>query len=203
MNKIKGLVLLFGVALLVFFITRAIYEPEQKTEQISSTVLLERIRPVLKLVTVEGDFSEVYSETLSDKNYRWFKDLGPFQKSVLLRVNASMSIGYDLEGMNINTDEASRTITLSGSLRPEIISTEYAFEYYDLKEGLFTEFAASDISNIEKKAKAKIISAAAKSGLFTAAAKGRVEAVGLMRTLVESSGWKFVDASGEATPIKG
>ncbi len=61
MNKIKGLLVLVGVALLVFFITRAVYEPERATEQVSSTVLLERIRPVLKLVTVEGDFNEMYT----------------------------------------------------------------------------------------------------------------------------------------------
>lgn len=203
MNKVKGILLLVGVALLVFFITRAVYEPEHTADEVSSTVLLERIRPVLKLVTVEGDFSEVYNETITDANYSWFKGLSPFEKQVFLRVNARMSIGYDLEGMNINVDEQSKVVTLSGTMTPEILSTEYTFDYYDLKEGLFTEFTGKDISRIEMKAKALITSAAAKSGLFNEAAKRRAEAISVTRTLVESSGWTFVDASGESTPVKG
>lgn len=201
MNRIKGLLLLVAVGLLVFFITRSIYEPEASTEQVGSTVLLQRIRPVMKLVTVEGDFSEIYSETITDKNRAW---LGKYaEKSVLLRANARMSVGYDLKGISVIADEGSRTITLRGPVRPEILSTEYDFQYYDLKEGLFAEFLPTDISNIEKKAKAKIISAAAQSGLFLEAAKGRIEAIAIIRALVETSGWTFVDASGEVVPVKG
>ena len=57
MSRIVRILLALGLCLLVFFITREIYRPEAATEQVDSTVLLERIRPVLKLVTVEGDFS--------------------------------------------------------------------------------------------------------------------------------------------------
>ncbi len=40
MNRIKGLVVLVAVGLLVYFITRQVYEPEARSETISSTVLL-------------------------------------------------------------------------------------------------------------------------------------------------------------------
>jgi hypothetical protein len=74
MNKVKGILLLVGVALLVFFITRSVYEPEKKTELVSSAVLLERVRPVLKLVTVEGEFSEVFSYRSAEAAFEWLKD---------------------------------------------------------------------------------------------------------------------------------
>ncbi|MBL7946511.1 MAG: DUF4230 domain-containing protein [Flavobacteriales bacterium] len=202
MNKMKGLLVLVGVALLVFFITRAVYEPDRATEQVSSTVLLERIRPVLKLVTVEGDFNEIYSETIDEKNKGWLGKTSPFQKSAIVRVTATMSVGYDLQGVRLEADERTRTIRLFGPLKPQILSTEYSFHYYDMQEGIFTEFEASDISNIETKAKAKIISSAAKSGLFIEAAKGRIEAASIMKTIAESSGWTFVDASRTGTPTK-
>lgn len=202
MNKIKGLLVLVGVALLVFFITRAVYEPERATEQVSSTVLLERIRPVLKLVTVEGDFNEIYSETIDERNKGWLGRTSPFQKSAIVRVTATMSVGYDLQGVRLEADEKTRTIRLVGPLKPGILSTEYSFHYYDIQEGIFTEFEASDISNIEMKAKAKIISSAAKSGLFVEAAKGRIQAASIMKTIAESSGWTFVDASRTGTPTK-
>ncbi len=60
MGCIKGILLLV-VGLLVFFITREAYQPSTPSEEVSATVLLERVRPVLKLVTVEGDFSELYT----------------------------------------------------------------------------------------------------------------------------------------------
>ena len=53
--------MLVGVSLLVFFITKAVYEPDANTEQVKADVLLERIRPVLKLTTVEGDIVELFT----------------------------------------------------------------------------------------------------------------------------------------------
>jgi hypothetical protein len=52
MDRTKGLLLLLALCLLVFFITREVYRPDATSEQVDSTVLLERVRPVLKLVTV-------------------------------------------------------------------------------------------------------------------------------------------------------
>ena len=48
MDKLKGLIFMVVAGLLVFFITRSVYEPEPATEQVNATVLLERVRPVLK-----------------------------------------------------------------------------------------------------------------------------------------------------------
>jgi len=93
MNRIKGLLLLVGLGLLVFFITREAYRPEAATEQVSSTVLLERIRPVLKLVTVEGDFSELYTYRNAEAPMDWMKSFSPFQKKAILRVKGRCQRG--------------------------------------------------------------------------------------------------------------
>ena len=153
MNQVKGLLLLVGVALLVFFITRAVYEPEQKTEQITSTVLLERIRPVLKLVTVEGDFNEVFSYSNAEASIDWLKYFTPFQKKAMLRVKARVSVGYDLEGMDLNVDERTKTITLRGMSAPQVLSMEHDVDYYDMDAGTFNPFTAQDLTKMEAKAK--------------------------------------------------
>jgi hypothetical protein len=115
MDRTKGLVLLLGVGLLVFFITREVYRPEASTEQVEATVLLERVRPVLKLVTVEGDFSEVI--TYSDAKRRLVRldqgaPLEPQAGHPLVKARAS--VGYDLEGMGWTFDEATRTVRFTG-----------------------------------------------------------------------------------------
>ena len=62
------------------------------TEQ--SQVLMEKIKTVAKLVTVEGYFSEVY-----DYQDYWNYDVSMFRKKALIRVKAKVSVGYDLSKM--------------------------------------------------------------------------------------------------------
>jgi hypothetical protein len=73
----QRLIILVAVALLVYFITRQVYEPEARSETISSTILLERVRPVLKLITVEGEFNEIYDSRSSASMFEILKSFTP------------------------------------------------------------------------------------------------------------------------------
>jgi hypothetical protein len=203
MERTKGLLLLLGVCLLVFFITREVYRPDATSEQVDSTVLLERVRPVLKLVTVEGDFAELYTHRDAVKVLEQELNFGPFQKQAILRIKARVSVGYDLDGMEFQVDEASHTIRLTGMAVPEVLSIEHDIDYYDLDAGTFNSFTAQDLTRIERNAKNAIRKKVPNSGLFRAAADGKHEMISIVRQLVESSGWKFEDASGQERPIKG
>jgi len=86
---------------------------EKKVEE-SSTVLLNRIEKVMKLVTVEGHMSEVYSY----KDHITF-DFSPFRKKALIRVNAKASIGYDFDKVKLTIDQESKTITIDDFPEPD------------------------------------------------------------------------------------
>jgi len=194
MDRNKGLLLLLGVGLLVFFITREVYQPDAPTEQVEATVLLERVRPVLKLVTVEGDFSEVI--TFSDINAAWFdwtKDLPWNRKQAMLLVKARASVGYDLEGMELEFDEATRTVRFTGMGTPKLLSLEHDVKYYDLQEGTFTSFTASDHTRMNAQAKQRIQAKIPSSGLFQRAEKQKGEFLVILKAVVENSGWTFDD----------
>lgn len=193
MDRIKGLLLLVGIGLLVFFITRAVYQTEASAEEVSSTVLLERVRPVLKLVTVEGDFTELYTYRNSDAAFDWMKQFSPFQKKAILRVKGRASVGYDLEGMQLEFDEADRTVRLMGMDKPTLLSLEHDVDYYDLEEGTFTTFTAADHSRINAQAKELIRNKVATSGLYQAAEAGRNDMLLTLRAVVENAGWTFDD----------
>ncbi len=193
MNRIKGLIVLAAVALLVFFITRSVYEPEASTEEVSSTVLLERVRPVLKLVTAEGDFTELYTYRNADATFDWMKQFLPFQKKAILCVKGRASVGYDLEGMKLEFDEASHTVRLLGMDQPSLLSLEHDVDYYDLDEGSFTSFTAADHTRINAQAKELIRSKVNASGLFEAAAAQRNEMLMVLKAVVENAGWTFDD----------
>jgi hypothetical protein len=200
MNRTVGLLLLLGVALLVFFITREVYRPEAPAEQITSDVLLERIRPVMKLVTAEGDYSEIYTYSNADATFDWMKQFSPFQKKAILRVKAKVSVGYDLEGMGLVFDEATRTVRYTGMGKPEVLSIEHDVDYFDMEEGTFNEFTAADHTRINAQAKQFIERKIAGSGLMEAAEKQRGEFLVVLRAVVENGGWTFDD---QATPVDG
>lgn len=200
MNRIKGLLLLVGLGLLVFFITREAYRPEAATEQVSSTVLLERIRPVLKLVTVEGDFSELYTYRNAEAPMDWMKSFSPFQKKAILRVKGRASVGYDLEGMKLEFDEARKVVHMTAIGPPQLLALEHDVDFYDLEAGTFASFKAADHSRMQAHAKDLLRVKVAESGLFQAAAERRQEMRVVLRAVVEDAGWAFED--GDTTPLK-
>jgi hypothetical protein len=203
MRRIITLFLLLVVGVLVFFITKAFYEKPEPTEQISSTVLLERVRPVLKLVTVEGDFSELYTYQNSDATFEWMKRFSPFQKKAILRVKGRASVGYDLEHLDLRIDEEKRTLTLAGMDKPKLLSLEHDVDYFDIEAGSFTSFTAADHTRINAQAKELIRGKVPASGLYEAAEAQRDEMLMVLRAVVENSGWHFEDgvAKEELRPL--
>lgn len=200
MDRIKGLLLLVGVSLLVFFITKAVYEPDANTEQVKADVLLERIRPVLKLTTVEGDIVELF--THKDDADWGFSIPYVTEKRAILRVKAKVSVGYDLNGMRISTNELTHTITLEAPPEPMVLSVEHDVDYYDMDEGLFNSFAPHELTSISAKAKQKMVDQLPKSELFAEAQAQRDRMVEVVRALVETAGWKLeLGWAPQGTPV--
>lgn len=191
MQRIVQFVFLAVLCLLVFFITKAYYAPDEPTERISSTVLLERVRPVLKLVTVEGDFSELFTYRSDDAAFDFLKRFSPFQKKAILRVKGRASVGYDLEGLDLRIDEESRTVTLKGMGKPMLLSLEHDVDYFDMEAGTFASFTAQDHTKINAQAKEMIRGKVPSSGLYEAAEVQRDEMLMVLRSVIENSGWHF------------
>lgn len=189
MQRLVRLAVLLALLLLVFFLTREAYRPDPPSEQVDSTVLLERIRPVLKLVTVEGDFSELYDHTDSWTYNQLLAGIPSFRKRAIVRVKARVSVGYDLNGLKVTADEEHRTITLEAPPRPQVLSMEHDVDYYDLDEGLFNHFSPQELTTLGAKAKQKVLDQVPNSGLYAEAERQRDAIVQVVRTLVESNGW--------------
>lgn len=150
-----------------------------------STVLLERIREVCKLTTVEGQFSEIYNYNEYQGYFTWLWD-----KKVLVRVQATVSAGYDLDNLQLELDSAARVVRLRALPEPQILSIDHTMDYYDISNGLFTEFSAEDYNRIHARAKALIREQALKSNLLPAARAQGEKIWELVRFMAESAGWK-------------
>lgn len=164
------------------------FVPKSKPVE-DSTVLLEKIQTVAKLITVEGQFSEIYNYSEYQGYFTMLWD-----KKVLVRVRATVSAGYDLESLHLEADPATKTIRMSALPEPEILSIDHSLDYYDISEGLFANFTPEDYTRINQRAKELIRDQALKSNLMPAAREQADKMLELIGFMVESAGWKLVIA---------
>ena len=184
LKKILILLAIIAMFLLGGYLVHRHYQAQLLEQEISSQVLLERVKSVTKLITVEGYFSEIY-----DYKDHYYFDISPFQKKALLRVKAKVSVGYDLEQLKLETNEATKTLIISNMPDPEILSIDHEIDYYDLQNGVFNSFSSQELTQLNKNAKDVIEENARKSTLFEQAENQSAEMMEMMKFMVESAGW--------------
>ena len=176
---------ILGGLLVWYFMGASIFQ-QKKAE--SSTIVLEKMKKVTKLISVEGYFSEIYDYKESYK-YDYFNLFG---KKILLRVTAKVSVGYDFDKVNISIDSLTKTITLNELPKAEILSIDHDLDYYDISEGSFNSFTREEYNMINKNAKALIASKGNTSQLLEKAEKEKQDYLNMMEIALKSVGWKFI-----------
>ncbi|WP_299532589.1 DUF4230 domain-containing protein [Ulvibacterium sp.] len=151
-----------------------------------STVLLEKIKSVCKLISVEGDFAEIYKY---ENTKEGFMNLVSSKKKALVVINAKAQIGYDLQKVLMHSDIEKKKIILTNFPQPEVLSIEPELEFYDIKNGLFNSFTPDDLTSLNQEAKKHIKEKIPESGLMETAKREALEAVLLIEKIVETIGW--------------
>ena len=160
----------------------------RETTHHQSTVLLERIRNVCKLISVEGDFAEIYKY---ENRRERFLSLVSSTKKALIVINAKAHIGYDLQQIELRADARNKKIILANFPEPQVLSIEPQLEFYDIQNGLFNAFKPNDLTALNQEAIKHIREKIPQSGLMDTARREALEAVLLMSKLVETIGWKL------------
>ncbi|PHS07828.1 MAG: hypothetical protein COA88_07990 [Kordia sp.] len=186
MDVIFGII--FGVFLSYFVLVFFRKKSRKSITERQSVVLLEKIKNVCKLVTVEGEFSEVYHYENTKER---FMSLITSKKKAILLVNAKAQIGFNLSKIKLQANSDSKTIFITDFPQAEILTIETDLKYYDKTEGLFNKFEADDLTSLNKEAKQFIIDKIPESGLVETANKELLEALGIITNIVETIGWKI------------
>ncbi|WP_339714434.1 DUF4230 domain-containing protein [uncultured Kriegella sp.] len=180
--------LILGAVLMYWLFSRfRIKQSKERTDQ-QSIVLLEKIRSVCKLISVEGDFAEIYTYENTKND---FTNLFRSKKKALLVINAKVHIGYDFKKVKVHADKEKRKIILAYMPKPEVISIEPEIQYYDIKSGMFNFFSSEDITTLNKEGKQHILNKIPQSGLMETARKDAWQAVMMIEKIVETIGWKL------------
>jgi len=186
MDVILGII--FG-GIVAFFAIKyyRIRKNKSITEQ-QSVILVEKIKNVCKLVSVEGDFSEIYEYKNVEK---LFLNLIEAKKKAIVKVRAKALIGYDLKKIYIEPNNEEKIISIKNFPTAEVLSIEADMEYYDKTEHVFNRFNEEDLTIINKEAKQVIVDKIPESGLLESANKEALEAIGIIKSIVETVGWKL------------
>lgn len=185
----RGLRYLFVIAALILTATAAWYvgynaQWGKTVKEENVTVIIEKIKRVFKLVSVEANISEIYNY----QDYNTF-NIDLFRKKALLRVNAKVSAGYDFEKVEFVTDQATKTLIIKNLPPPEVFYVDHDIDYYDVQQGTFNAFTEEDYNRLNAKAKAFIEAKAHSSDILKEAAAQKDEILELMRLLLETNGW--------------
>ena len=161
--------------------------PEEEAQ-----VLVEKIRQVSKLVTIEGDFVEYYDYENRPSFYNshyWITD--QFKKTVQLRVRAKVLVGYDLHNIRVDAYPEERRIVIRNLPEPEILAVDHQVDFFDKEATVFWPLSDEDYLNVSKGAEDQIRKAALKSDLIPRAKTEGNELFDIMAFMVTNTGWSL------------
>lgn len=176
-----------------FAIYQVLEQRERAYQRSEATVLLERVKQVCQLVTVEGRLSEVYNE----QNFREMTLYLPlpatfrFEKSALLQVTGKVLVGYDLEAMRVDIDSINQVIVLSNLPTPTILAVDHEVAYRNLEESFFNSFTPADYTQLNRNAKNILREKAYESGLIAEAAAEGNAVIESIRYMANAMGYRL------------
>lgn len=151
-------------------------------------LILDKIKSVCKLVTVEGDFAEIYRyEHIKDG----FMNILSSKKKALIIINAKAQVGYDLKKLKLRADDRRKTIYIETFPQPELMSISPNLQFYDIKNGLFNSFSPDDLTELNQKAKEYIEEKIPESSLMDTARSEAMQAIQVIDKIVETVGWNL------------
>jgi len=167
-----------------------------------STVLLEKVRKVCKLVTIEADFSERYNE----KNirpitvYLPFPTTFTFPKEASILVTGKVLVGYNMEKVNIKMDDATQTVVISNLPEPEVLAIDHEVDFENMKESYFNSFTKDDYTQLSKNAKQELKKKAIMGQLMDDAKAEGNQLFEIIEILVKNAGWTLEVVQPEPIP---
>lgn len=179
-----------------FFMGKRMQSERVKTVH-NADLVLENIRKVWKLSTVEATVSEIYQ---FGDTYAY--NISPFTKSMLVRVKAHLLAGFDLDSLQIDVNESGRSVRISRFPEAEILSVDHDLTYYDIKEGTFNSFSPADFTKIQQAAKDSIKNdQALLSQVLLQAEKGKTDMLDLLSLAVQGLGYTLVVEDSMSVPL--
>lgn len=180
----------FLIALLLFAGFWFFYQGKQEQEELraNSELIQKQVLQVGKLIVTEGYYSKVFTFKNSQN---LFLNLMTSDKKALVIVNAKATVEYDLRQLEVEIDEANKTLILKKIPDP-ILNIYPEIEYYDVTQDYFNAFDAKDYNKIKNSVTAQIRSQIEKSDLMENSRERLMVELTNLYVLTNSMGWTLM-----------
>ena len=150
-----------------------------------STVLLERIEKVFKVVMAEGYFSEIYNYQDDKKILYLLSD----PKKAMIIAKSKVLVGFDFAKVRFQLPDAgSKKLIVESFPEPEVLSIDTDYKFYDIMPGYLNHFRSEDYTQILDDAKQAMHERAMQSDL-PRIANNQIQY--MMLQLATSMGWQL------------
>ncbi|MCK8490797.1 MULTISPECIES: DUF4230 domain-containing protein [Spirosoma] len=150
-----------------------------------STLLLERIEKVFKVVMAEGYFSEIYNYQDQKKILYLLND----PKKAMVIAKSKVLVGFDFSKVRIRPSEnGEKKLIIEAFPKPEVLSIDTDYKFYDIQAGILNHFSGADYTQILDEAKRAMNERALQSDL-PKIANNQIQY--MMYQLASSMGWQL------------
>lgn len=150
-----------------------------------STLLLERIEKVFKVVMAEGYFSEIYNYQDQKTILYVFND----PKKAMIIAKSKVLVGFDFQKVRFRqAQNGEKTLVVEAFPEPEILSIDTDYKFYDIQAGIFNHFSGAAYTSILEEAKQVMHERAMQSDL-PRIANNQIQY--MMYQLAGSMGWQL------------
>ncbi|UBM60483.1 DUF4230 domain-containing protein [Marinilongibacter aquaticus] len=156
----------------------------QELIKMESSVLLERIEKVFKVILAEGYFTEIYDHN-SRKNF-W--GLFETHKKALIIAKAKVAMGFDFSKLKWRVEEGKKKMILEELPKAEVLSIDPEYKFYDIDNGFLHKFKTADYTHIVSEARELMLQKAMESDL-PASANRQLEL--MIQQLAASMEWEL------------
>lgn len=186
MEFIVGLIIGAAIVAGLAYLFRNMFVKDKSEQQ--SVILLEKIRNVSKLITIESDFTEImhHKDTKSLLLNMFSSD-----KKAIVLANSKVMVGFDMKQIRIKPYPKNKTLELIHFPPPQVMSIETHLDYYDITNGLFNKFEASDLTKLNQKVRENIELKIPQSGILNTAQEKALETIKMIENIVDTFGWKL------------
>ena len=182
-NVFLGIIIAFVI---VFGLRYCEHKKDDREQLEASTALIQKeLKNVGKLIVTEGTYAQIFNYSASrDLMYGLFDA----RKKALVVVNAKATIAYDLSKVEMEVDEATKTVVITKIPGPEL-NIYPDIEFYDVQQEYLNKFQASDYNTIKRRVTKLMREKIEKSELRTNAENRLISELSKIYILTHSMGW--------------
>ncbi len=152
-----------------------------------ATEVQDQVRRIAKFATAEGNYSRMVR--YNDPGYTtWFSGT---DKTVLVQAKVRVLMGFDLEGVQVDVDRATKQLVVRGWPPPEQLAFELDTDYFDVREGMFVDLDAKDLNKIRGKVRALMEKQVDREALRRESYTQAEELLDIVRSSLTDSGWSL------------